>query len=166
MFRLGLRIEVRPSDRPGLAPVGIHHCPEDGIRNRGPPVSSRKQGLVEEPQFSLCWWGVEKKNRWPGRARQMPRAHSPLLLLRPWQLTLSGHLFESLRKEIQSFWRHPSSLDLWVCISISNSVYPSLNPSPSESRSLPLLRSQGSQSSGVAEQVRTPHPEEALCLNE
>lgn len=57
-------------------------------------------------------------------ARKKLRAHSPLLLLRPWQLTLSGHLFESLRKEIQSFWRHPSSLDLWVCISISNSDHP------------------------------------------
>ena len=132
----------------------------------GSPVSSRKQRLVEEPQFSLCWWGWRRGTGGQEEARQMPRAHSPLLLLRPWKLTLSGHLLERLRKEIHSFWRHPSSLDLWVCISISDSVYPSLNPSPSESRSLPLLRSQGSQSSGVGEQMRTPHPEEALCLNE
>ena len=33
MSRPGLRVEVRPSDRPGLAPVGTHHCPEDGTRD-------------------------------------------------------------------------------------------------------------------------------------
>lgn len=96
--------------------------------------NQRWRGLLS-PVRNSGWWrdlsfpcvGGRRRTDGQEEARQMPRAHSPLLLLRPWQFTLSGHLFESLRKEILSFWRHPSSLDLWVCVSISNSDHP-VNP--------------------------------------